>query len=70
MQDKVGNPVGWWKISVSLKNLRKLDEIKQKLENEVGERLSYNKVIQHLIEHYLKNCSYGFINSKKYAKHG
>ena len=51
---KVGNPPGWWKISVSLKNLKKLDEIKQKLEAEKNERLSYNKVIQHLIEQYLK----------------
>jgi len=46
------NPPGWWKISVSLKNLKKLDEIKQKLEAEKNERLSYNKVIQHLIESY------------------
>ena len=47
-----GNPPGWWKISVSLKNLKKLDEVKKKLEKELNERLSYNKVIQHLIENY------------------
>jgi len=32
------NPPGWWKISVSLKNLKKLDEVKKKLKEELNER--------------------------------
>lgn len=65
-----GNPPGWWKISVSLKNLKRLDEIRKKLESELDEKVSYNRAIQHLIENYLKNCSYGIINLEIYSKHG
>ena len=63
MNTSAGNPPGWWKISVSIKNLKKLDEIKAELEKQTDKKISYNRVIEHLIEHYFKSCSCNFINT-------
>ena len=39
-----GNPPGWWKISVSIRNFKKLDEIKAELEKQSDKKISYNSV--------------------------
>jgi len=49
---------GWWRIAVSNDTLSKLDSIRKELEEELKKegvnniRLSYDKVIRKLIEHF------------------
>jgi alkylated DNA nucleotide flippase Atl1 len=51
---------GWWRIAVSNDTLSKLDSIKKELEEElrkegVDVKLSYDKVIRKLIEHFKRS---------------
>jgi len=48
------NLKGWWKISVSMRTLKELELIKNDLEEEKGEKVSYHEVIKFLLDHYKK----------------
>jgi hypothetical protein len=49
---------GWWSVSISLKTLKELEKIRKEMLDELGiEYLSYNSVINRLIEFY-KNHKY------------
>ena len=56
-------PKGWWRIAVSNETLKKLEKIRDELEEKLKQeghsniKLSYDKVIRKLIEVYSKRNS-------------
>lgn len=43
---------GWWRVSVSCDNLKKMENIQKELEKEKGVKVSFNGVIGVLIHAY------------------
>lgn len=43
---------GWWRIAVSNKVLAKLDTVKEEIEKEEGESISYNTLMVRLLQRY------------------
>jgi hypothetical protein len=48
----MAEPKGWWRIAVSNRVLRRLDGIRDEVQEDTGEHLSYSSVISILIKKY------------------
>ena len=51
---KVPKAKGWWRVSLKMETLRRLENIRDKLAAD-GEKISIDAVVSHLITAYYKN---------------
>jgi len=49
-------PKGWWRASLRLETLQKLEKIGEKIEEKIGKKPSIDAVVRYLIDEHWNNA--------------